>query len=239
MNLIQKVIGLFRRAAKEPNERVSIVMHPEEWSALATLLEQPDPAQHPQRWEHRDGVIYVQGADGKFARRVALMPERLYADNICDAHNAALRTQPARAPVQGWSAGIPWSLHLEAYAAYCAKYSAQPALIDLEGRGCRGGFHTGELDVFVPGWRERASEIQRLRIEVARLNAALMTQATAPFVHRKSQGLYDSLGPARLQTDTPLADMAEVVVYRGQDGRLWARAKPEFEERFDAVHPGP
>jgi len=57
-----------------------------------------------------------------------------------------------RAPVQRFSGGIPWSLHLEAYDAYCKQYGAQPALIQ---GGCRGGFGVGELDEFIPGWRER------------------------------------------------------------------------------------
>lgn len=64
-----------------------------------------------------------------------------------------------RAPVQGYAPGIPWSLHLEAYAAYCKKWAPQPALIDLEGRNCRGGFGVDELDEFVPGWRERADGV--------------------------------------------------------------------------------
>lgn len=77
------------------------------------------------------------------------------------------------APVQGYAPGIPWPLHLEAYEAYCKKWSPQPALIDLEGRNCRGGFTTGELDEFVPGWRDRASEIARLRASHQRLKEAL------------------------------------------------------------------
>jgi len=68
------------------------------------------------------------------------------------------------APVQGWPQGIPWSLHLEAYAAYCKKWSPQPALIE---GWCRGGFGTKELDELIPGWRERASEIAQLRGELA------------------------------------------------------------------------
>lgn len=71
------------------------------------------------------------------------------------------------APVQGWPQGIPWSLHLEAYAAYCKKWSPQPALIDLEGCNCRGGFGTKELDEFIPGWRGRALEIAALRQQLA------------------------------------------------------------------------
>lgn len=74
-------------------------------------------------------------------------------------------TPEKRAPVQGYTPGVPWSLHLEAYDAYCKKYGAQPALIDLEGRGCRGGFGTRELDEFIPGWRDKVSEIATLKAE--------------------------------------------------------------------------
>ena len=63
--------------------------------------------------------------------------------------------QEKRAPVQGYKPGIPWSMHLRAYEAYCKFWKFdQPGLIDLEGRNCRGGFSTGELDDFIPGWRE-------------------------------------------------------------------------------------
>lgn len=89
-------------------------------------------------------------------------------------------TEPAKekmAPVQGFVGGIPWSLHLEAYNAYCKKWSPQPALIDLEGRNCRGGFGTGELDEFIPGWRDKASEIGRLKAELAGLRAKVAQQA--------------------------------------------------------------
>lgn len=81
------------------------------------------------------------------------------------------------APVQGYAPGIPWSLHLEAYDAYSKKWSPQPAMIDLEGRNCRGGFSTGELDQFIPGWRDRVSEIGKLRARVAELEAQIGTLA--------------------------------------------------------------
>ena len=80
-----------------------------------------------------------------------------------------------RAPVQGFSAGIPWEMHLRAYDAYCKRHGAQPALIDLEGRNCRGGFGTGELDMFIPGWRDELSELARLRATVEELRDALET----------------------------------------------------------------
>lgn len=44
---------------------------------------------------------------------------------------------------------IPWAVHMRAYEVYRAICGEQPALIDLEGRGCRGGFGTGELFAFL------------------------------------------------------------------------------------------
>jgi hypothetical protein len=78
-----------------------------------------------------------------------------------------------RAPVQGWAAGIPWDLHMEAYSAYCKRYGPQKALIE---GGCRGGFHTNELDVFLPGWREKVSALVVAAARILELeteNAAL------------------------------------------------------------------
>lgn len=77
------------------------------------------------------------------------------------------------APVQGYPRGIPWEMHLRAYDAYCAKWSPQPALIDLEGRNCRGGFSVGELDMFIPGWREELTERTAMLKQIAALEAAL------------------------------------------------------------------
>jgi hypothetical protein len=89
------------------------------------------------------------------------------------AENDELRAKKEKiAPVQGYSAGIPWVMHLRAYDAYCKKYGPQEALISLEGRNCRGGFSTSELDVFIPGWREELSELHRLR--------AALDKATGP-----------------------------------------------------------
>lgn len=78
-----------------------------------------------------------------------------------------------RAPVQGFSAGIPWAMHLRAYDAYCKKWGKQEALIDLEGRNCRGGFSVGELDDFIPGWRDELSELTAARATIVRLSAEL------------------------------------------------------------------
>lgn len=95
------------------------------------------------------------------------------------------------APVQGWPQGIPWSLHLEAYAVYCQRWGAQEALIDLEGRNCRGGFSVGELDEWIPGWREKVSEIYKLREAIAKKDAALLACVGA--LHYDAlQGLRDA-----------------------------------------------
>lgn len=76
-----------------------------------------------------------------------------------------------RAPVQGFSAGIPWAMHLRAYDVYCKKWGKQDALIDLAGKNCRGGFSVGELDDFIPGWRDELSELTAARATIARLSA--------------------------------------------------------------------
>lgn len=54
---------------------------------------------------------------------------------------------------------------LRAYEVYCEVYSPQPALVDLAGRGCRGGFSVGELIAFLYArsfpkseWRARVDE---------------------------------------------------------------------------------
>lgn len=80
-----------------------------------------------------------------------------------------------RAPVQGWAAGIPWDLHLEAYSVYCKKYGPQKALIE---GWCRGGFATEELDVFIPGWRERSSHLARLDAAVSEAIAYIAGDGT-------------------------------------------------------------
>ena len=77
------------------------------------------------------------------------------------------------APVQDFPGGIPWEMHLRAYAAYCNLYDSQDALIDLEGRNCRGGFSISELDTFIPGWRNELTERTELLSEIDRLQAKL------------------------------------------------------------------
>lgn len=84
--------------------------------------------------------------------------------------NEVAQLKPRNAPVQGYAQGIPWDMHLEAYNAYCKRYGAQQALIE---GGCRGGFGTGELDMFIPGWREKLSLVGKLNAEIESLRKQL------------------------------------------------------------------
>ena len=60
---------------------------------------------------------------------------------------------------------IPTSIHLMAYEVYSEVYSPQEALIDMKGRGCRGGFGSGEIIAFLYAhsfpkkeWQQRVDE---------------------------------------------------------------------------------
>lgn len=68
-------------------------------------------------------------------------------------------TRPRARPV------MPSEVTLRAYEVYCYLWSAQPALVDLAGRDCRGGFGVGELVALLYArsfpkneWRKRFDE---------------------------------------------------------------------------------
>lgn len=144
------------------------------------------------------------------------------------------------APVQGYSAGIPWSLHLEAYDAYCERYSPQPALIE---GWCRGGFGIGELDMFIPGWRDRASEIGRLKsatatqaAEIARLNIDL---AECQQSSRQAWGICNAVAAALdddLDCDIGSAESIDAIRTRSTaQAREIARLTQELAEATDQL----
>ena len=76
-------------------------------------------------------------------------------------------------PVQTPSAGkhgakLTNLVTLRAYEVYSEVFSPQFAMVDLAGRGCRGGFSTGELIAFLYAypfpkseWRARVDEVYR------------------------------------------------------------------------------
>jgi hypothetical protein len=44
---------------------------------------------------------------------------------------------------------MPSEVTLRAYEVYCHLYGPHPAMVDLAGRNCRGGFGVGELVAFL------------------------------------------------------------------------------------------
>lgn len=66
------------------------------------------------------------------------------------------------------SGKVPEPVYMLAYAVYKHIYGEQHAVIDLEGRDCRGGFSTGELVAFLYAaafpheiWRQKVDEAFR------------------------------------------------------------------------------
>lgn len=59
---------------------------------------------------------------------------------------------------------IATAVTLRAYEVYCECYGEQDALMDMEGRGCRGGFGMGELVAFLYA-RSFPREEWKVRVE--------------------------------------------------------------------------
>jgi hypothetical protein len=61
-------------------------------------------------------------------------------------------------------------------------------------------------------------------------------EAGKMFKHRVRGTCYTVLGRAVLQTNQPVSDEQELVVYAGADGRLWVRPVSEFYDgRFEKL----
>lgn len=48
--------------------------------------------------------------------------------------------------------------------------------------------------------------------------------------HKKRGSIYSVLGYAELQSGFPIEEGQRLVVYRGEDGKLWARPEQEFHD---------
>ncbi len=143
------------------------------------------------------------------------MSERSAAEVIRDAYSP--EHMLLRAPVQGYQGGIPWPIHLESYDAYCKRYGPQIALIDLKGRGCRGGFGDSELDEFIPGWRARVSPITEMQQRVISLVHELDQLREERDVLRKCHTLCVELYKGALNDfgEVPLVDGRELATVLG------------------------
>ncbi len=94
-----------------------------------------------------------------------------------------------------------------------------------------GELHTMRCKVCGDGWR------QSLDVCMAALGPPVPRYSGWLWTHVVKGGDYRMLGEAKLQTDKPLIDMAEVVVYQGADGKLWVRDAHEFQARFSRTRP--
>lgn len=67
---------------------------------------------------------------------------------------------------------------------------------------------------------------------------AAVPASDAVWQHKKRGGEYRVEAFGKVQTDVPLVDYADVVVYRGKDGKVWVRPYGEFYDgRFEPLPP--
>jgi hypothetical protein len=82
-----------------------------------------------------------------------------------------------------------------------------------------------------PNDRREGRDIMR-----AALTAALAVAPKPTYWHRKRRTYYSHVCFASLQASEPCEEGAVLVVYKGDDGRCWARPFDEFHDgRFDAL----
>jgi hypothetical protein len=64
--------------------------------------------------------------------------------------------------------------------------------------------------------------------------ASVTPDAGETYRHKKRGTLYEMIGTAELQASHPQFEHAELAIYRGEDGKLWARNTGEFHDgRFE------
>lgn len=84
--------------------------------------------------------------------------------------------------------------------------------------------------------------LETARMEIATLKAMIEVGALSDPVrvkHVARGSTYTVLGGAEVQSAMPINEGDMLMVYRGDDGRLWARPMPEFGDgRFIPLPPG-
>ena len=95
----------------------------------------------------------------------------------------------------------------------------------------------------VKDWQKEAKDnvhvAQALRQAQAAITAmsSLAAKDAEKFRHEKRGTVYEVVGTAELQmTYDNLVDGSDLVIYRGEDGKLWCREEGEFHDgRFQAL----
>ena len=130
------------------------------------------------------------------------------------------RQSKAKPPPGGlW---IPWALAEEAYAVYASRYGRQQSLAR---HAERGGFHVGEMDEFLPGWRDRVDPLKLALEEVARLDercAAVSRKLTAEMSARANEAVAaeareHTLAENKRTLEERIAAAISLLAHTGQD----------------------
>lgn len=65
---------------------------------------------------------------------------------------------------------------------------------------------------------------------------ANLAQVGSAYRHKKRGSSYTIIGLAQLQTESMVGDYTALVIYKGEDGQLWARPTGEFlDGRFEPI----
>ena len=105
------------------------------------------------------------------------------------------------------------------------------------------GIHPKALTLFLSGARGPSAEVaaafgyERRYMPLSATPASVTPDAGEMYRHKKRGTLYEMIGTAELQAEQPQCEHAELAIYLGEDGKLWARNTAEFHdgrfERFD------
>lgn len=176
-------------------------------------------------------VIWSNEAKTNWAQALGYAVAEIAAQRaaLATAQAELAKLKPPKAPVQGYSAGIPWDTHLRAYDVYCKQNGKQQALIEGD---CRGGFGTNELDRYIPGWREELSERAKLEADLA-----TVTKERDDFAQRYSSQEAVSAGlqiqqnvekSLRVRAEADLATARAALARVEGLARSWSKSNPAF-----------